>query len=455
MRPVNDDLPKLYPCSNSLPGNGYLLYHAIAAGFTLQSRRPQAEACGYKMSRWFMVPNSRWSAARAAMLLDPTVINLNTGSFGPLSQNVFDRVTTLRRQLAAEPMDFLLRQAPPLLSEARSRLAEFLGADSRHLVFTANATAAINIVAAGLRLAAPGEILLTDHEYGAMHWCWERAARRQGLVLRTFALPKMPRSADEILDAVRNAFSNRTRLFFFSHVLSPTGMVLPARELCALATKRGILTVVDGAHAPAMLSLDLNDVGSDFYAGNCHKWLLAPMGAGFLHLGRDAGDRVEPLQVSWGWHHDRARADEPDQFGSTPRIRALEFEGTRDPCGWLAVPAALDFQARWGWSEIRGRIAELVAHVRRRLGDDLGLLPATSTAPGLHGALTAFELPAGIAPQPLRQSIWQKHRIEVPIIERPDRLLIRVSTHFYNTEQEVDRLADALSSTCGFAGGGS
>jgi isopenicillin-N epimerase len=390
------------------------------------------------------MPSAFWSAARARMLLDPTTINLNTGSFGPLSGPVFERVTALRHRLAEEPMDFLVRQQPPLLWEARERLATFLGGDPRRLVLTANVTASVNIVAAALRLAAPGEVLLTDHEYGAMHWCWERAAQRQGLTLRTFPLPILAESPQEIVEACRAALTERTRVLFFSHILSPTGLVLPVREMCAEARRRGTLTVVDGAHAPAMLAVDLNSLGCDFYGGNCHKWLLAPTGSGFLYVGPGNEDRLQPLQVSWGWHHDRARLDERDEFGSTPRLRALEFEGTRDLCPWLAVPAAIDFQAELGWDRVRGRIAELVAYVRRRLTGLAGLRPATPAAPALHGALTAFRLPPGTEPAPLRQALWERHRIEAPIIERPEGHLIRVSTHFYNTETEIDHLADAL-----------
>ncbi len=385
-----------------------------------------------------------WSDARAQMLLDPTVTNLNTGSFGPLPRVVFERATELRRRLAAEPMDFLLRQAPPLLWEARERLAALIGADPHRLVFTANVTASVNIIAAALRLAAPGEILLTDHEYGAMHWCWERAAQRRGLTLRTFALPLLPRAPGEIVDAARAAFTDRTRLFFFSHILSPTGMVLPARELCVEARRRGILTVVDGAHALAMRPLDLERLGCDLYGGNCHKWLLAPTGSGFLYLGSGMEDRLQPLQVSWGWHHDPARADERDEFGSTPRLRALEFEGTRDPCPWLAVPTAIDFQQGLGWPRVRDRMAELVGYTRRRLDGREGLTLATPTHPELHGAMTAFRLPPGLDPTRLRRQLWEHYRIEAPIIERPDGVLIRVSTHFYDTTEEIDRLAEVL-----------
>jgi isopenicillin-N epimerase len=386
-----------------------------------------------------------WSDARAQMLLDPAVANLNTGSFGPLPKPVFDYATQLRHRLAEEPMDFLNREAPPLCWHAREQLADFLGGDPRRLIFTVNVTSSINTVAAALRLASPGEVLLTDHEYGAMHWCWERAAQRQGLTLRTFPLPRMPQSPEEIVDAACSAFTEHTRLFFFSHVLSPTGMVLPARELCAEARRRGIMTMIDGAHAPAMIPVDLRNLNCDFYGGNCHKWLLAPTGSGFLYLGAGAEDRVQPLQVSWGWHHERSQLDECDEFGSTRRLRAFEFEGTRDPCACLAVPKAIEFQHGLGWERIRERNIQLAAYIRDRFSVMKNLCLATPTHPDIYGFMTAFRLVKPVDPISLRRELWEQHRIEVPIIERPDCLLVRVSAHFYNTEEEIDRLAEALS----------
>lgn len=394
---------------------------------------------------------SLWSQAREHMLLDPTVANLNTGSFGPLPRPVFERATQLRQRLAEEPMDFLLRQQPPLLWEARERLALFLGAEPHRLVFTANVTTSVNLVAAALRLAAPGEILLTDHEYGAMHWCWERAAQRQGLTIRTFPLPILAKEPAEIVAAAEAALTPRTRLLFFSHVLSPTGLVLPAHELCALARRRGVLSVVDGAHAPAMVPLDLARLGCDFYGANCHKWLLAPTGAGFLFVGAGQEERLQPLQVSWGWQAERGRgADERDEFGSTPRLRFLEFEGTRDLCPWLAVPAAIDFQAAIGWQRIRERNEALVCYTRHQLAGLRGLTLATPTHPELHGFLTAFRLPPGVRTPELRRGLWER-RIEVPVVERLEGPLVRVSTHFYNTEGELDRLAAALSELLGWS----
>jgi isopenicillin-N epimerase len=379
--------------------------------------------------------------ARAAMMLDPNVINLNTGSFGPLPRSVFECATRFRQRLAEEPMDFLLREMPGHLWDARAALAQYLHADPHRLIFTANVTAAINIVASGLTLAAPGEILLTDHEYGAMHWCWQRAAQRLGLTVRTFPLPILAKEPEEILAAACAAMTPRTRLFFFSHVLSPTGMVLPARELCAEARQRGIISVVDGAHAPAMISLDLDQIGADFYGANCHKWMLAPTGSGFLYLGKGNEDRLPPLQVSWGWRPDRGQFDRRDECGSTPRLRYYEFEGTRDLAPWLAIPAAIEFQHPLGLAEIRRHNALLVEHARARFTD----LPlATPTHPLLHGFLTAFRLPAKVHAPHWRKVLWEQFRIEVPIVERPEGLLLRISTHFYNTEEEIDRLRHAV-----------
>jgi isopenicillin-N epimerase len=397
-----------------------------------------------------------WQSVRSRMHLDPKVTMLNTGSFGPLPMPVFDRATELRRRLAAGPTDFFVRQAPPLLWEARERTAEFLGCSPQRLVFTVNVSAAINLVAAGLRLATPGEILMTDHEYGAMVWCWERAGQRQELAVRTFPLPTMARDPGEILEAAVRAFTPRTRLLFFSHVLSPTGLVLPAKELCAEARKHGIVTVVDGAHAPAMIPLTVDDIGADFYTGNLHKWLLAPSGAGFLVIGRGNEDRLQPLHVSWGYHPDRypigdftrsLGPDERDNYGSTPRIRFLEFEGTRDICPWLTVPVAIDFQSELGWMNIRHRIAELAEYTRKVIGDT-GLSLATPAVPGLHGAMTAFNLPPSVSATRLRKELWDR-RIEIPVIERPNRLLLRVSHHFYTTEEEIDRLAKTLPEVLG------
>ncbi|QFU92991.1 aminotransferase class V-fold PLP-dependent enzyme [Amycolatopsis sp. YIM 10] len=385
-----------------------------------------------------------WASARDQVLRDPAVINLNTGSCGRLPRPVFDRVTALRTRLAAGPMDFLSRQLPSLLWTARERLAEYVGTRPHRLAFTTNVTGAVNLVASSVRLARGAEILLTDQEYAPMRWCWERAARRQGAVVRTFRLPAQPTDPEEVVEAAAAAMGPRTRLFFFSHVVSATGLVMPTARLCEEAHRRGILTVVDGAQAPGFTGLDLDNLPCDYYAGSGHKWLLAPTGVGFLHFGDDQADVLQPAQVSWGYHGPDGHApDERTEFGSTPRLRNLECEGTRDLCPWLAVPDAIDFQAGFGHERVRARARELAAFTRERLSGRHGLEPVTPEHPELSGAMTAFALPPGTGPG-LSRELWRRFRIEVPVTGPPERPLLRVSTHFHNTETEVERLAEAL-----------
>jgi isopenicillin-N epimerase len=387
-----------------------------------------------------------WDVARGRMMLDPAVAYLNAGAAGPLSRAVYDRITGFRRHLAEEPIDFLIRRVPALLWAAREQLAAYVGADPCRLMLTANVTGAVNLLASGLSLESPGEVLVTDHEYQPMRWCWERAAQQQGLTLRLLRLPPDPAGPEEVVQAAVAAMGSRTRLFFFSHVVSSTGLVMPARELCRAARERGILSVVDGAHGPAFTALDLADIPCDYYVGSGHKWLLAPTGNGFLYFAPGALERLRPMQVSWGHQPPPGSGplDEHDSFGSTPRLRRFEVEGTRDICPWLALPAAICFQTGLGSAAIRARMRELSGQVRERLTGWHGLEPVTPEQTALSGGMTAFALLAGTDTARLSAGLWERFRVDVAVIQRPERPLLRVSTHFFNTGDDVERLAEAL-----------
>ena len=392
-----------------------------------------------------------WDAIRKLVPLDPSVVMLNTGSFGPTPTPVMEYTHQLRLRLAAGPTDFFLRQTPPLLWDARVRTAKFLGTVPQRLIFTTNVSVSINIVAQSLTLAAPGELLMSDHEYGAMIWAWERTAQRLGLTIKTFPVPLNPTDPAEIVEAARNAMTPKTRLFFCSHVLAPHGLIMPAKELCALARKHGVLSVIDGAHAAAMIDLNIQDVGADFYAGNLHKWLLAPIGSGFLVFGPGMEDRLQPMWVSWGYRPDheympgvpKIGLDEQDRYGSTPRIRAIEFDGTRDVCAWMGVPKAIEFQENIGFPAIRQRHRELARYTAKVIGDRFGFPLATPDDARFSGSMTAVVLPAGSIAERWRERLWSR-RIEVPINERAGRVMLRVSHHFYTQELDIDALAEAI-----------
>ena len=393
------------------------------------------------------MPGADWDVARREMLLDPRITYFNCGSFGPLPRIVSDRIAGLRRQLAEEPMDFQLRLFPRLLCHARTMLSEYIGAEPGRLIFTTNVTAAVNLVASSLRLESPGEILLTDHEYEPMAWCWERAARRLGLTVRTFAVPMGPAGAHEIVGSAIKAMRPYTRLFFFSHVLSSTGLIMPAKALCGEARARGIVTMVDGAQAPGHIELNVADLQCDFYAGSGHKWLLGPQGIGFLYASGGNAARLEPLQVSWGYRSPRERSasDAPDVGIDAPVLRSFECEGTRDLCPWLAVPTAIDFHRAIGVERVRRRMRELADLARRRIAAVPGTELVTPDQPDLRGAMVSFRLPGHTDALLLQRALWEQFRIEVSLIERRDALLLRVSTHVFNSETEIDRLVEALS----------
>jgi isopenicillin-N epimerase len=386
------------------------------------------------------------SVARDQMTLDPTVTFLNTGAFGPTSAVVSERVAYLRRELAREPIDFMFRQLPNLLRHARTRLAKYVGSEPRRLLLTSNVTGAVNLVASSLRLRGPGELLMTDREYDTMRWCWERAARRDGLIVKTFPVPAMPSDPHEIVDAATAAMTSRTRLLFFSHVIASTGLVLPAQEVCEEANERGIMTVIDGAHGPALTDLDLARIPCDFYAGSGHKWLLAPIGTGFLHIGEGREDLLEPLQVSWGYATSASgpELDLGDRYGSTPRLRRLECEGTRDITPWLALPDAIDFLGALGHDVVRTRMRSLSGYARDVLGGSLGLRCVTPEARSMSSGMTTFALPGFVVVARVGKELWDRHRVEVAIFEGPGEALLRVSTHVFNDEGDVDHLADAL-----------
>jgi isopenicillin-N epimerase len=211
-----------------------------------------------------------------------------------------------------------------------------------------------------------------------------------------------------------------------------------------MARARGVLTMIDGAHAPGMIPLDIRSLGCDFYAGNGHKWLLAPAGSGFLYIRPGLEDRVEPLIVSWGWKYDRAAAHHRDKDGSTHYIRSHEFQGVRDPAPWLAMPAAIEFQEQIGIDAIRVRDLQLARYARLQLTQFPGVSAATPDDPELSAALVSYRLPRGPA-QEIQRRLWQDYQIETPVLDRPAGPLLRVSTHFYNTHDEIDRLYSALT----------
>jgi isopenicillin-N epimerase len=322
-----------------------------------------------------------------------------------------------QRELELNPVDLLARRLEGLLDEARAELAEFVGADPEGLAFLPNATAAVNAVARSLDLGPGDEVLGTDHEYGAMELAWRDVCARAGAtyVPQAVAVP----ATDDVSDAIWAGASEHTRVLFVSHITSLTALRLPVEELCRRARAAGIVSVVDGAHGPGQLDLDLRALDADFYAGNCHKWLCAPKGAGFVYAARQWRDRLRPLVVSWGATSQR--------FGV--RIGA---QGTRDPAAYLAIPAAIHFHAEY-LAPRRRECNDLLAEFLERLGRPL--------SPWFE-QMASVELPP-CEPEEVGRRLLELG-IESLVKEWNGRPLLRVSVQAYNTRDDLQRLAAAL-----------
>jgi isopenicillin-N epimerase len=374
------------------------------------------------------VPAPTAAELRREFVLDPEIAFLNHGSFGACPRPVFQRYQDWQRELEREPVDFLARRAPELLAAARTALADYLGCPANDLAFVQNATTGVNLAARSVRLAPGEEVLATNLEYGASDLAWEWVCRRTGAryVRATIPLPVgEPRTVVETLFA---AATERTRVLSVSHVTSETGLVLPLEEMLARARELGLVTIVDGAHAPAQVPVDITRLGADFYSGNCHKWLCAPKGAGFLHVRPEHQERVDAAIVSWGYKP------------GTSFTGRIESQGTRDPAAWLAVPEAIRFQAERDWDDVRERSRRLARETRRKLCDLLGTEPLAPES--MVAQMAAVRLPQ---PAPaLADRLFLQHGVEVPVGGTGNDLL-RLSVAAYTTPDELDRLLTALA----------
>lgn len=373
---------------------------------------------------------------RDAWALDPSITFLNHGSFGACPREVLAHQSLLRAQLEAEPVRFMVRELEPLLDEARRRLGAFVGAQPADLAFVPNATTAVNTVLQSLDLAPGDELLTLSHAYNACLNALRAVAQRGKATVVVAPLPLPVPGPEAVLEAVRQAVTPRTRLVLLDHVTSPTALVLPVAPLVRELEARGIAVLVDGAHAPGFVPLDLDGLGASYATGNLHKWVCAPKGAAFLHVRRDRQPTVRPLVVSHGANSPR-----------TDRSRFhLEFDwvGTDDPTPYLCVPKALDVLGAMdpdGWPGLMRRNRDDALAARRLLLETLGSAPLAPES--MLGAMAAVEVPH--PPADLQELLFHRHRVEVPVIAFEGRTLVRTSAQRHVRDGDVEVLARALA----------
>jgi isopenicillin-N epimerase len=372
---------------------------------------------------------------RDLFLLDPDVIFLNHGSFGACPKPVFDEYQRWQRELERQPVEFLGRRFNGLMQAARSALGDYLGADADDLVYVTNATVGLNIVARSLELRPGDEVLSTDHEYGALDRTWRFLCGKHGAKYIRQAVSVPIQSAEEVIEAIWSGVTDRTRALFISHITSPTAITFPIKPLIDRARGRGIITIIDGAHAPGQIDLNLHELGADFYSGNLHKWLMSPKGSAFLYARKEMQHLVEPLVISWGW--------EAEKPGASKFIDEQEWTGTRDIAAFLSVPAAIQFQRDHDWPRVRHECHEVVRYARQQISALTDLPPLTPDDEQWFAQMSALPLPPCDL-DTLKRRLYDEYRIEIPVIRWNDRCFVRISIQGYNTRADVDHLVAAL-----------
>jgi isopenicillin-N epimerase len=389
-----------------------------------------------------------WSALASHWGLDRGVVFLNHGSFGATPLRVLEAQREFRAQMEREPIRFMVEELEGLLDRARAATAAFVGCGADDLAFVLNATMGVNTVVRSLEWRPGDELLTSTHEYNACNNALEYVAGRTGAKVVRVEMPFPVRSEDEAAGAVLSRVTPRTRLVLLSHITSPTALVLPVERIVRELESRGIDTLVDGAHAPGMVPLDITRIGAAYYTGNLHKWVCAPKGAAFLHVRRDRQRLIRPLVISHG--ANSARRDRP-----LFRLE-MDFIGTMDYSAWLSLPEAIGFMGSLlpgGWDEVRRRNRAMALAARGLLCRELGAEPPAPDS--MTGSMAAVRLPDRTAAEsaqpsryhdPLQDRLIDRHGIQVPIVPfpAPPRRWVRVSAQLYNSPEQYAYLARAL-----------
>jgi len=379
---------------------------------------------------------------REHFLLDPQTVFLNHGSFGACPREVLAALHAWQLEMERNPVQFLGRRSAALLRASREVLAAYLGARADDLVYVPNATTGVNIVAGSLDLRPGDEVLVNDLEYGACLAACAGVCEARGALLRTVSVA-LPFQADVFTASVVQAITPRTRLLFVSHMASTTALKLPLPALLREARARGVLTLVDGAHAPGQIDLALDELGADFYTGNCHKWLCAPKGAAFLHARPEHQALLHAPVTSWGYiAGDAARTPYDEYTGHSVFERRLQWQGTRDVCAFLTVPNAIAWLDQHQSPAQRQRCHRMAIDLMHGVAGGYGLAPIASDD---HFAqMVPIPVPHRDA-QALRRALFEQHRIEVPVTQHAGRTFLRVSVQAYNTEADLQALQLALA----------
>jgi isopenicillin-N epimerase len=376
-------------------------------------------------------------------LLDPDVVFLNHGSFGACPRSVFRTYQGWQRQLERQPVKFIQWDLPGFERTARESLGKYLNTDPNNLAFVTNATYGVNIVSRSLVLEPGDEVLTTDQEYGACNNAWSFACRKTGATYIQHPVHLPVHTMEEVADEIWQGVTPRTKVIYLSHITSPTALRLPIEEICRRAREKGILTLIDGAHAPGQLPLDMEAIGADFYTGNCHKWMLAPKGSAFLYARPEVQHLLRPLVVSQPYEPEKVANGQVTVTGH-PMLDYYTWTGTRDPSAWLTIPAAIDFMEKHHWDEVRAHCHALLRSTLERIEELTGLPTIYPLDSEFYSQMAVAQLTPVKDPAVLSKRLVEEYKVVVPIGARGDQLFTRISVQGYTSQADMDTYINGL-----------
>jgi len=366
--------------------------------------------------------------------LDPDITFLNHGSYGACPVPVFEDYQDWQKKLETQPVEFMTDHLWKYLKYSRECLGKFIKCPEEDIILFPNPTTAVNNIIDNLDLSSGDEVLMTQHEYGALVRAWSQASKKNNFKIVQQKIEMPLESRKTFIDQFFSGISINTKVIFISHITSQTALIFPIREICNFAKKAGIVTIVDGAHVPGHIDLNLKNINCDYYTGACHKWLCAPKGTSFLYVRKELQINITPQTISWG--------EEGEDPGPTQFLMDFQWQGTRDMSAFLSIPSAINFVKKNKWRENHIDSKKIIIETSQLLTDLLTTEPLF-IGDDWVGQMVSHRLPKN-SPETLKNNLWEDFSIEVPIFEWQNQNFIRVSVHYYNDKSDIEKLIFAL-----------
>lgn len=373
--------------------------------------------------------------SKSQFLLDPSVTYLNHGSFGACPKPIFAEFQRFQLELEAQPVDFIVKKQSKYLKAARESLSKYVGCNAQDLFFTPNPTFAVNVIMRSLKLKEGDEILTTNHEYGAMDRTWNFYCKKTGAqyIRQNISLPIV--SKEQIIEEFWKGYNSNTKIVFLNQMSSATALIFPVKEICEKAQQLGLITIVDGAHIPGHIDLNIAELAPDYYTGTLHKWMLAPKGSSFLYVKPEFQDDLEPLVVSWGYQSAMP--------GESQFLDYHEIQGTRDISAFLCTPKVVEFLEQNSWDDKAKICRQIVLDNYQRFCDLLNTEPLSPISTEFLGQMASIPVNTE-KPTELKELLYSKYKIEIPVMPLNGNFYIRYSINAYNSQNDLDLLYAAL-----------